>query len=144
MNRAIIFSAVVVALPLFATSCSSFQQTRDYYRRKHTYQASLSRITYPTTRAQLYAALPPVSPVRTSFISGGPFTASEGYTLDSDFGISMSVFYVHWPFASHPTRGVRGDRSSLITPADIDALLFRSLTIRRSPKDTISSASLTK
>ena len=126
VNRAIIFSLVVSTLPLFAAGCSSFQQTRDYYRKKHSYQATLSRITFPTTRARLYADLPPASSVRM-------FTASEHYRLDSEFGISMSVSYVNW----FPSRGTRP-----ITPADIDAVLLRP--IRRSPKDTIRAASLTK
>ena len=142
MNRAIILSAIVGTLPLFAAGCSSSPQTRDYYRRKHTYQASLSRITFPTTRAQLYAELPPTSSVRGTSISGSPSEASEHYRLDSDFGISMHVFYAQ--FDCPLTQGTRGEHSSPITPANIDDLLFRSLTIRRSPKDTIFSGSLTK
>ena len=141
VNRAIIFSAVVGALPLFAAGCSSTPQTRDYYRRKHTYQASLSRITFPTTRARFYAELPPASSIRMSSL-GSPIMASERYALDADFGISMSVFYAQ--FAQPLTRGTRGEGNIPIRPAKIDELLFRPQTIHRSPKDTILAASLTK
>ena len=82
VNRAIILSAVVGTLLLFAAGCSSSQQGCDYCRRKHAYQGSLSRITFPTTRARIYTALPPAPSVRISYIDS-PCSLSEHYVLDA-------------------------------------------------------------
>ena len=144
MNRAIRFSALVMVLSISTVGCTSLQQSRDYHHRKRTYQAAFSSITFPTTRAHLYAALPPLATdPSASILSCAPFFALEHYRLDSEFGISMNVYYFHQPFP-HLTHGSRHDYDRTITRAEIDYLLTQPHQIRRSPKDRICAASLTK
>jgi len=98
------------ALPLLAVaallappSCASYQKMTDRVSRYNEYAAAVAQLPQPTTRAELYAALPPlVKPKRPTVATdmGTGAFGKETYPLDDDWAVEVSFIYWHRALAN--------------------------------------------
>jgi hypothetical protein len=141
-----IITAVVLGLSLSACSLS---KKLGQHHREHSYRARLARVSFPTTRAKLYAALPPASAATMARVGRQTIPGSESYPLDAHVRVQMRVSYAHMPDWFKRLHLAPNDDPGypyFVPPLETDAMVSEYQayvrSIRPSPDDTVLSATL--
>jgi hypothetical protein len=93
--------AICIGMCVFMAACASFKRFADRQQRYCRYTRALRHLPDHATRADIYAALPPLRPPAPPFdfaIIGVGAMATECYPLDADYQVVVTFLYARSRF----------------------------------------------